>query len=281
MKSLLAALAAIVLLDGCALTVDAAYKLSGPRHRSTMQEAELATGRVDTWREISFDAQGLVCRDVYSPWTRSADVTHAVVNPNGFKAATQTFTVLEAVIVGAAVIGHAIACSRETCTGSDRWGIPVAAGAFGVDIAWGTYRSFTIHNEILKSSQIAWGGEHASAPLEGITEDCPIGTDIILADGGDQLSVRIDAHGRSTAIQLPTLALFIDAHASFAVAGEHINVDRKGVPAIVAAARTTAPVDASPPPSAVPPPAPSTVSFQLDVTLPIPVPVVRQPRDHR
>jgi hypothetical protein len=277
----LAALCAIGLLGGCALTVDAAYKISGPRHRATTQAAELATGRVDTWREISFDAEGLVCRDVYSPWTRSASVTHAVVNPNGFKAATQTFTVLEAVVVGAAVIGHAIACSRETCTGSDRWAIPVTAAAFGVDIAWGTYRSFTIHNEIMKSSEVTWGGEQASEPLEGITEACPIGTDIVLADGAEQLSVRIDQRGRSAAIQLPTLALFIDAHASFAIAGDHINIDRKGVPAIVAAARTAAPPDTSPPPSAPPPHVPSTISFQLDVNLPIPVPLVRLPRDHR
>ncbi len=283
MRSLaaLAAVSTLAITGGCAVTVDAAFKLAGPHHRATHPEAELATGRVDTWREISFDSQGLICRDVYSPWTRQADVTHAVVNPNGYKAATQTFTVLESLIVGAVVIGNEVVCSRESCTGSDRWTIPVAAVPFALDIAWGIYRSFTIHNEILRSSHVAWGGERPSDPLEGLVEACPVGTDIVLTDGGEQLLVRVEEGGRSASLQLPALALFIDAHASFAVAGEHINVERKGIPSIVAAAHTAAAVDAPPPPPPAPPRPPSTITFQLDVVLPLAVPLAGTTRDHR
>lgn len=228
------ALAAIAGLSGCAAMVDGIYHLAGPQAHSARPGAALATGRVDSWREIVVDPKhGLVCRDVGQPWVRHADLETDVTNPNGFKAATQFFTVVEVLVLGLVVGLHEHSCATEGCgarTSFYPWLAPFAA-----DVAWGTYRSFTIHDEILRSTDLRWGGASVGEAAMTIADRCSVGTEIPLFAGGDQLVVHVGDGGWMVAAELPVLAAFVAAHLDFAVGGDHVRLDASRAPALVAA----------------------------------------------
>jgi len=216
-------IALLATLIGCATTVDGLYLLTGPHARSRVESASLATGHTDHWREIQIDPRrGLACVDVDVPEVRAATINTSLTHPNGYKAATQFFTVVE-VLAAALIVGlHEYGCATNGC--GSRIGFYPYLAPLVADIAWGTYRSFTIHNEILRSNEITWNG-----PTSGETmaerEPCAVGTELALYDGGEQLIVHVGERGVTVETELTIIAEFVAAHASFSVGGEHVRLD--------------------------------------------------------
>ena len=249
-------LLALAALSGCATMVDGIYRLAGPEAHVARPGAALATGRIDTWREVAVDPRhGLVCRDVSQPWVRHASLETHAENPNGFKAATQFFTVVEALVLGLVIGIHEHTCATQGCgarTSFYPWLAPLAA-----DVAWGTYRSFTIHDEILRSTDLRWGGTSAAEATFAIDDRCPAGTEIPLFAGGEQLVIHVGEAGWTVAAELPALAEFIAAHADFAVGGERIKLHASRAHELVVAVRPPRPI--APPPVEIVAPRPPTV----------------------
>lgn len=269
------AVVVLPLLASCAITVDVLHAMTGPHSHSSRPAARIGTDRVERWREVSFDDQGLVCMDVEAPWTRGAHVGAHVVNPNGYKIATQVFTVLEAALTGIYVGGNEISCAQHGCDSRSgyKWLVPI-----GLDVLWGTYRSFTIHDEILRSSDVDWTGPEPPDMDIGARVACPMGTEVALYGDSDQLTVRIEADGHGALGGLAGLVAFVAAHPAFAIADSHIRLESAGAVALVEAFRAKlaaaphpaeppAPTAATPPP---PPPPPSGVTIDVKVDVPVP-----------
>lgn len=232
---------ALVALSGCAVAMDGAYKLTGPNTGTSVASTSLGTGRVEAWREVEIDpVHGLVCRDLERPFVRTAQVDTRVVNPNGLKLPMQFFTVVEALAIGTIVAVH-------EAHGGDRASFYPWIAPFAADLVWGTYRSFTIHDEIIRSSDVDWRGPSQLDAARTEREACAIGSELVVAAGADQLIVHVGERGLLVAAELPQLAAFIDAHVSFAIAGENVRLDASHARALVAAVMPPPPV-ASPPP---------------------------------
>jgi hypothetical protein len=255
--------AVLALVSGCAVTLDGFYKLAGPHARSSTSGPSLATGQVDGWREIEVDRlRGLVCRDVTVPTVRRATVTTRVTNPNGYKAATQFFTVVEWLVAGLIVGVHEHTCATTGC--DDPGSFYPYLAPLAADILWGTYRSFTIHDAILRSAEIGWGGPIAGEQTTE-REPCAAGTELVLQGGPDQVIVHVGEGGFTGPAELALIAEFIGGHASFAVSGEHVRLDASRASELVASMRVRAPTAQPGTPTVVVPALPPGVTIDVNV----------------
>ena len=227
------ALVLVHTVAGCALMTDGIHHLAGPEGGSSSSGTALGTGRTTAWREIAVEpAHGLICREVEQPWVRTAQVATRVTNPNGYKAATQFFTVAEYLALGLVIAVHEHTCATSGCdarTGYYPWFAPLAA-----DIAWGTYRSFTIHDEILRATELGWTGPTGGETTTVWSEPCAPGTEVPLYAGADQLVVHVGTAGFTLEAELPSLAGFLADHATFAVGGANIRLDAARGPELAA-----------------------------------------------
>ncbi len=256
---------------------------SGPQQRIGRAGAQHATDRAAQWREIHFDAEGLICTDVALPEVRRASLALEVEHPDGYKVATQFFTVAELLAAALVVTGKEYSCATGACgsrLGFYPWFTPLA-----LDLVYGIYRSFTIRDEIYRAHTIEWsapspGPETESRPREttGLADRlaCPIGTEIPLVAGGDTLTVQIGEAGRTPPHLLIHLGAFISQHAGFGIgSGIQVRLDTSGAPLLVTAARAAMPhPPAAPPPPPPPPPSqlPTGGTIEIDVRVPVPVP---------
>ena len=276
---MIAAMRTIVLAafaSGCAVSVDIIHKLSGPEGGSRGGAAAFGTGRIDRAREVRVHpSEGILCRDIETPHVRTSSVDTRVTNPNGYRLATQFLTALEGGITGVYVFGNEYTCQRDGTCDRQRekylYMIPLFA-----DIAWGIYRSFTIHNEIKRTSEVEFGGTLA-AGLEATAQEtaCPVDTELALYADTETLILHVGERGRVVEAELDLLYRFVVRNPSFSV-GTNIQFDATNVAAFVAFARAkTAPVIAATPREparavevettiTVPPPAPIPASVCID-----------------
>lgn len=238
----------LVALSGCAGMIDGAYALSGPKTSSVHAGTSIGTGQGSAWREVEIDAvRGLVCRDLEQPVVRTSEARTEATNPNGYRLPMQFFTVLEAIGVATAIAVFESKCSSEGCNRDHfyPWLAPFAA-----DLAWGTYRSFTIHNEIIRSTDVSWGGVAGGETSQGIREPCGVGTELIAFGGGEQLPLHIGPDGWLVEAEIPSLARFIDAHLTFSI--PEVRLDTARARALVAAVIKPEPPEVVVKPAAAP-----------------------------
>lgn len=274
MRSLVS-IALLAQLAGCALTIDGIYKLSGPHARPAFEGAERATGRIEATREISFDGAGLVCTDVALPWVKAPKIEQQFEHPNGYKAATQVFTVAEVAALGIAAGVHEHGCATDGCDNHASWYaylIPLM-----VDIAWGTYRSFTIHDAILRRSEVTWNGaERPGEALHAVRVPCEVGTEVPLYAGGEQLLLEVGAEGRVSLADVPALGVFVAAHAGISVGGANIALDASGIADLVRTVRAAQPPGSAPAISVPPVRVPSGATIDVGGAVEVDVRVHRR-----
>ena len=264
---MIARLAIAALLSGCALAADGIYKLGGRHGAGRYVAGGHATGEAEQWREIEIDPRtGLVCRDVERPYVRAPVVRRASEHPNGYKALMQVFTAVEGASVGTAIAVAEHRCSKPEGCSVSRTSFYLALAPFVVDLLYGTYRSFTIHDEIVRSTDVSW--LHASS-TPALTEHagCAPGTELVLHDRGDQLVVHIGDDGVTLAAELELIAHFLAKHPTFAIAGPNVRLDATHARSLVAhvlpPASTVVTTTHAPP--VVAPPAGATIEVETPI----------------
>lgn len=260
-----ALLAIALLLGGCATTIDAMYLLHGKHTDSDGDRIGVGVGEARRTRSLEFRAgQGLVCHDVEEPFvTRSAVRTH-YTNPNGYRLPMRFLTALEASITGITLAAREYTCSRDGC--DNRGDLYLYLIPLFADIAWGTYRSFTIHNPIVRNAEVRWPGGVEQVQGVAYESSCPVGTEIVFQDRVDTQVVHVGEGGVVVAAELDLALRFVLAHPGFSVGGQ---MQLAGIGELVAHARTTlAPPAALPAPSTTVAPTSTPTITTPTVTVP-------------
>lgn len=207
--------------------------LAGPNSRLKMEGTTLPVRPGKVSREVRLDREhGLMCVDVDEPVVRATFIETQARNPNGIKTLVIIMTALEAGIVGAlASVGD-----------SSNYRSPFLLVPVGADLAWGVFRSITIHREIIQGTVVtADGPEHTRVVT--MKTPCPPATEIALASDGATFVARIGTGGRLEELELPALVAFLLAHPSVDLArggvriGVEVKFDAVAAADIVAAAR--------------------------------------------
>lgn len=273
------ALLLVTLATGCATMADVAYLIGGPSSRGAASATAHGTGRIDHHREIAIaPREGIVCRDIETPYVTTTTVATDARHPNSYKAVMQVFTALEGGITAATVAGIELQCAttpQDCVENRDRlylYAIPLFA-----DILWGVYRSFTIHNAIVRESRVSWQGDQT--PVQGTTlaSSCPPGTEVPLYAETEQLIVHVGERGRVVEAEAELVLRFVMTHPQFSVGGG-FRLDAAGVADLVAFARVKLappPVAAAPATTTTPPTTTVEVPSQLCIETPLAAACVR------
>jgi hypothetical protein len=252
----------LAMLAGCATMADVAYLIGGPKTRGEGLATAHGTGRIDHHREIAIAARdGIVCRDIETPYVTSSSIATEERHPNGYKSVMQVFTALEGGITAVTFGAIELQCATDPAECVENreklylYSIPLFA-----DILWGVYRSLTIHNAIVRESRVTWHGD--SAPIQGTTlaSSCPPGTEVPLYAETEQLIVHVGERGRVVEAEAELVLRFVIAHPQFSV-GAGFTFDSKGVADLAAFAR----VKLAPPPIAVGPAPTTTTTTTVEV----------------
>jgi hypothetical protein len=267
------ALAALA-LTGCATATDLAFLLGGP----SVHDRELATAHgtdhVEHAREIAFDpVHGLVCHDLETPYVTDSSVMTHERYPNGIKVPMQLFTGLEAGVTGTVfgIIEIQCASDPKNCV-EDRSRLYLYAIPLFADIAWGIYRSFTIHNPIVQDQTVSYPGN--SSPIQGSTLawTCAVGTEIPLVAYTDTLTVHVGDDGHIAPAELDASIKFMLAFPQFSVGGG-LKFDSANVASYLAGERAKLPAPVAQPPTVTTPPPgpPPTVTVPSSVCIETPM----------
>jgi hypothetical protein len=253
------------LATGCATMADVAYLIGGPKTRGDASATAHGTGRIDHHREIAIaPREGIVCRDIETPYVTSSSITTSERHPNGYKAVMQLFTALEGGITAVTFGAIEVQCATNPAECVENreklylYSIPLFA-----DILWGVYRSLTIHNAIVRESRVTWRGD--ATPTQGTTlaSSCAPGTEVPLYAETEQLVVHVGEHGRVVEAEAELLLRFVIAHPQFSIGGD-FKFDSKGVADLAAFARAKL----APPPAAVVRDATTTTTTTTTVEVP-------------
>lgn len=227
----------VACLAGCTSGIDLIYRSHGPRDQVSVGGVTSITGLADRWTEISFHREhGLVCSEVLKPSIMTPHGSIDVRSPNGWKTATQFFTVTEAAALGLATYFH-----LDDCDGCSHTNFTLMTAPFFLDLAWGLYRSFTIRNPIYKSMDLRW------SPGEGSLQEysrgaCPPGTAIdAQAQSGARLALVIDLDGQLRVGELRALYIFVKNNPGFTFAlraGGKVILDQEAKDSFLARVRT-------------------------------------------
>lgn len=207
------------LLAGCATTVDTMYLLHGKHTDGDGDRIGVGVGEARRTRSLAYrTGEGIVCRDLEEPFVTTSQVTTHATHPNGYRLPMRFVTAFEATITGIALAGREYTCSRDGCDNRGElylYLIPLFA-----DLAWGTYRSFTIHNPIVRNAEVRWPG--GVEQVQGVAYDssCPAGTEIVFQDRTDTQVVHIGERGVVVEAELDLALRFVLAHPGFSVGGD-------------------------------------------------------------
>ncbi|HEY4056699.1 MAG TPA: hypothetical protein VGM39_08820 [Kofleriaceae bacterium] len=264
-----ALLAIACLATGCATLTDSMWLLAGPKGGEQYSGQSVGTGKSTHAREVGVDPHlGLVCRDVETPYANHSRISTRVTNPNGYRLPMQILTGLEATLTGIYVAGDEYVCHRDGCDADHNdkyvYMLPLFA-----DIAWGLYRSFTIHNEIVRSTEVEWPQNDVLLSNEDSANVtlCPVGTELPLVAMEDELVVHVGEHGFVVDTELDALFRFVSAHPTFSIASG-VTFDAARLSELVAWARyKTEPVAVAKPAT---PSATTTVAAPPPTTIQVP-----------
>ena len=215
-------------ISGCALTSDLIYLAVGPGNSPTLHGTALPVGPGETSREIRLDRDhGLVCSFKDSPHVRDSSVEMETVFPNGIAPMMWLATGLEGLAFAPAV-----------AVGDKAFRSPWFLVPVGLDLTWGLYRSFTIKPEIRRLTLVKSGA--GGTRTVTLKTPCPLGTAVVLASGGEDLSVHVAADGWIDPIDLPPLIAFLERHPAEIRLESGARLDLGPAAALLAVARAAA-----------------------------------------
>lgn len=142
-----------------------------------------------------------------------------------------------------------------------------------VDIAWGIFRSFTIHNAIVRESRVTWHGDSTAVQGTTLASSCPPGTEVPLYAETEQLIVHVGDRGRVVEAEAEILLRFVLEHPQFSV-GTGFTFDSKGIGDLVAFARgklAPPPVATTPSSTTTTPPPTTTVEVPSQLCIDTPL----------
>lgn len=231
-------LVGLLALNGCAGTFDLMYLLSGPKGDRDSRTALRETDPTQRWRAVSFDkTHGLVCEEIEQSSGSGFEQRVETENPNGWLTTTWAGTLVDGAITTAVILLEELSCREEKggpCV--DRTVLYPAFTPIFASLAWGIYRSLTIHPETFLQGDIV----PVTGTPEPFSAPCEMGTVVTLQSGTQTYDVSVDEGGYARGEFRLGLFAFLEEAATIRVAassGLETRLDAQGGRDFVAAVR--------------------------------------------